>query len=42
MGVRVQSFQTHSEAAMCERIHRAFENAIDAMPIGGDAWTRPG
>ena len=30
LGVHVESFQTNSEAAMCERIHQAFEAGQDA------------
>ncbi|MGF6963710.1 3-dehydroquinate dehydratase-2 [Paraburkholderia sp. WC7.3g] len=37
--VRVESFQTNSEAAMCERIHRAFEDGVDAVLINAGAWT---
>jgi 3-dehydroquinate dehydratase II len=39
LGVRVESFQTNSEAAMCERIHRAFEEGMDAVLINAGAWT---
>jgi 3-dehydroquinate dehydratase-2 len=39
LGVSVQSFQTNSEAAMCERIHRAFEEGEDAVLINAGAWT---
>jgi hypothetical protein len=37
--VQVGSFQTNSEAAMCERIHRAFEEGQDAILINAGAWT---
>ncbi|EDZ99159.1 3-dehydroquinate dehydratase, type II [Burkholderia sp. H160] len=37
--VRVQSFQTNSEAAMCERIHRAFGDGVDGVLINAGAWT---
>ncbi|MBC8746234.1 MULTISPECIES: type II 3-dehydroquinate dehydratase [Paraburkholderia] len=37
--VRVESFQTNSEAAMCERVHRAFEDGVDAVLINAGAWT---
>ncbi len=37
--VTVDSFQTNSEGAMCERIHRAFEQGIDAVLINAGAWT---
>ena len=39
LGVQVESFQTNSEAAMCERIHRAFEESQDAVLINAGAWT---
>ncbi|KVV48096.1 3-dehydroquinate dehydratase [Burkholderia ubonensis] len=39
LGVQVESFQTNSEAAMCERIHRAFEERQDAVLINAGAWT---
>ncbi|SIT50992.1 3-dehydroquinate dehydratase [Paraburkholderia piptadeniae] len=39
LGVLVESFQTNSEAAMCERIHHAFEEHQDAVLINAGAWT---
>ena len=39
LGVQVESFQTNSEGAMCERIHRAFEERCDAVLINAGAWT---
>lgn len=33
LGAQVESFQTNSEAKMCERIHRAFEESQDAVLI---------
>ncbi len=39
LGAHVESFQTNSEAAMCERIHRAFEEGQDAVLINAGAWT---
>lgn len=39
LGVQVDSFQTNSEAAMCERIHQAFEEGQDAVLINAGAWT---
>lgn len=39
LGVQVDSFQTNSEGAMCERIHRAFEERQDAVLINAGAWT---
>ena len=39
LGVQVDIFQTNSEAAMCERIHQAFEEGQDAVLINAGAWT---
>lgn len=39
LGAEVDSFQTNSEAAMCERIHQAFEDGVDAVLINAGAWT---
>jgi 3-dehydroquinate dehydratase-2 len=39
LGVEVTTFQTNSEAAMCERIHAAFVEAFDAVLINAGAWT---
>jgi 3-dehydroquinate dehydratase-2 len=39
LNVEVESFQTNSEGAMCERIHRAFEDHVDAVLINAGAWT---
>ncbi|MBP0589417.1 type II 3-dehydroquinate dehydratase [Paraburkholderia sp. LEh10] len=39
LGVQVESFQTNSEGAMCERIHQAFEERCDAVLINAGAWT---
>ena len=39
LGVQVRSFQTNSEAAMCDRIHQAFEEGQDAVLINAGAWT---
>ncbi|UXU85420.1 type II 3-dehydroquinate dehydratase [Burkholderia sp. S-53] len=39
LGAQVESFQTNSEGAMCERIHRAFEERQDAVLINAGAWT---
>jgi 3-dehydroquinate dehydratase II len=35
----VESFQTNHEGAMCERIHQAFRDKIDAVIINAGAWT---
>ena len=39
LGAQVTSFQTNSEAAMCERIHQGFTEGIDAVLINAGAWT---
>ncbi|RKE26106.1 3-dehydroquinate dehydratase [Paraburkholderia sp. BL23I1N1] len=39
LAVQVESFQTNSEASMCERIHHAFEENVDAVLINAGAWT---
>lgn len=39
LGVEVESFQTNHEGAMCERIHRAFRDGVDAVLINAGAWT---
>jgi 3-dehydroquinate dehydratase-2 len=39
LGAEVESFQTNSEGAMCERIHRGFVEGVDAVLINAGAWT---
>ena len=39
LGAEVESFQTNIEGAMCERIHRAHAEPIDAVIINAGAWT---
>jgi 3-dehydroquinate dehydratase-2 len=39
LGVEVEHFQTNGEAEMCERIHQAFLDKIDAVLINAGAWT---
>jgi 3-dehydroquinate dehydratase-2 len=39
LGVEVTSFQTNDEGAMCDRIHKAFAENIDAVVINAGAWT---
>lgn len=39
LDVTVESFQTNSEAAMCERIHAAYEDGTGAVLINAGAWT---
>ncbi len=39
LGVEVESFHTNCEGAMCERIHQAFADEVDAVLINAGAWT---
>jgi 3-dehydroquinate dehydratase-2 len=39
LGAHVESFQTNHEGAMCERIHQAYADAVDAVLINAGAWT---
>jgi 3-dehydroquinate dehydratase-2 len=39
LGVEVASFQTNHEGAMCERIHLAHGEQVDAVLINAGAWT---
>lgn len=39
LDVEVESFQTNCEGAMCERIHQALLNKVDAVLINAGAWT---
>lgn len=39
LGASVETFQTNSEAAMCERIHQGFTDGVDAVLINAGAWT---
>jgi 3-dehydroquinate dehydratase II len=39
LGAKVSSFQTNGEKEMCERIHQAFTEKIDAVLINAGAWT---
>lgn len=39
LGTAVESFQTNSEAGMCERIHKAHADKVDAVLINAGAWT---
>ena len=39
LGAHVECFQTNYEGAMCERIHRAYEQRVDAVLINAGAWT---
>jgi 3-dehydroquinate dehydratase-2 len=39
LDVEVTCFQTNSEGAMCERIHQAYAEGMDAVMINAGAWT---
>lgn len=39
LGAAVEAFQTNSEAALCERIHQAYTDKVDAVLINAGAWT---
>lgn len=39
LGCEVTAFQTNAESAMCERIHAAFTEGVDAVLINAGAWT---
>jgi 3-dehydroquinate dehydratase-2 len=39
LNVEVVSFQTNSEAEMCERIHAGYTECVDAVLINAGAWT---
>jgi 3-dehydroquinate dehydratase-2 len=39
LSVEVTSFQTNSEGAICERIHQAYFDQVDAVVINAGAWT---
>ncbi|AOF85190.1 3-dehydroquinate dehydratase, type II [Hydrogenophaga sp. RAC07] len=39
LGVAVENFQTNFEGALCERIHQAHHDKVDAVLINAGAWT---
>lgn len=39
LGVELECFQTNGEGEMCERIHRAHGEPIDAVIVNAGAWT---
>ena len=39
LGVEVLHFQTNHEGAMCERIHQAHAEQVDAVLVNAGAWT---
>ena len=39
LGAEIIAFRTNNEGAMCERIHQALDEKIDAIVINAGAWT---
>ena len=39
LGADVEAFQTNHEGALCERIHQAYADGVDAVLINAGAWT---
>jgi 3-dehydroquinate dehydratase-2 len=39
LGVTLECFQTNHEGEMCERIHQAHRDGVDAVVINAGAWT---
>ena len=39
LGTSVETYQTNSEGAMCERIHQGFTDGVDAVLVNAGAWT---
>jgi 3-dehydroquinate dehydratase-2 len=39
LGVELTTFQTNSEAEMCQRLHKAHEDKVDGVIINAGAWT---
>ena len=39
LGVTVENFQTNHEGEMCEKIHQAYFDNVDAVLINAGAWT---
>jgi len=39
LGAEIDTFQTNFEGAMCERIHQAYADGVDAVLINAGAWT---
>ena len=39
LGAEMAYFQTNSEGKMCERIHQAYADGVDAVLINAGAWT---
>jgi 3-dehydroquinate dehydratase-2 len=39
LGAEIETFQTNCQGAMCERIHQAYADGVDAVLINAGAWT---
>ena len=39
LGVALETFQTNHEGAICEKIHQAHQEKVDAVVINAGAWT---
>lgn len=39
LGVELECFQTNHEGALCEKIHQAHSDQVDAVLINAGAWT---
>jgi len=39
LGCKIETFQTNQEGEMCERIHQAYMDKVDAVVINAGAWT---
>ena len=39
LSVTVENFQTNSEGEMCERIHKGYDEQVDAVLINAGAWS---
>jgi len=39
LGVELETFQTNHEGGICEKIHQAHQENIDAVVINAGAWT---
>lgn len=39
LGVELETFQTNHEGVICEKIHQAHQEKVDAVVINAGAWT---
>jgi 3-dehydroquinate dehydratase-2 len=39
LGVELETFQTNFEGEICEKIHKAHQDKVDAVVINAGAWT---